>query len=241
MKATKQVQQLLFDLQSLDIDVRKVRFEAENLKETAQLQQLVEQRKTIVIERSRLAHLRDEIRSSNDEVETKLTGVETQLGSIEVKLKGSGVSPKEVIALTKQQETLMAQKRDLEEQSMEKLARLETLERDDGILQRNDDKLHEAGLDLKNRREDKLAGLRKRIASIQTRRKICLEAIPVPVLKLYAGMAKNAQGNVVVRYLNGHVEGLHTQLPPAELHQIEAADPDELVVLEEYGVIVARV
>ncbi|MCI1936151.1 MAG: hypothetical protein LKJ44_06310 [Bifidobacteriaceae bacterium] len=241
MKATTQEQQLLFDLQTLDIDARKVRYEAENLEETAHLKHLIEQRKAIVVERKRLAKAQEAVKAENDELEAQIAGLDTKLGSIDVKLKSSGVTPKEVLSLTRQQETLSEQKKDLEEQSMEKLSQIETYEKNDAILQSNDDKLHAAGLDLKNRRDDKISVLKKRMASIQTRRKICIPSIPKDVLQLYADMSKNAQGNVVVRYINGHVEGLHTQLPPAELHQIEAADPEDLVVLEEYGVIVARV
>jgi predicted nucleic acid-binding Zn-ribbon protein len=229
MFATPQTQQLLFDLQSLDIDARKIRHEAEELEETKHLEQLIAQRKAIVIERHKLGESIAQLRTSSDALEADIT-----------KLKASGVTPKEVVALTKQQEGLSAQISGLEDSQMEKLSEIETLEKDDAILQQNDEKLHSTGLDLKNRREDKLGGLKKRMASVNAKRKIAVSSIPKDVLDLYTQMSKNAQGNVVVRFVAGRVDGMHLELSVAQLHTIEDADPDELVVLEDEGVIVAR-
>ncbi|MCI1984009.1 MAG: hypothetical protein LKJ47_04450 [Bifidobacteriaceae bacterium] len=240
MFATPQTQQMLFDLQTLDKDARKIRHEAEELEETKHLEQLIAQRKAIVIERHklgvRMAALRDEA-GGFEKVAAKLS---TQVGAIDLKLKAAGVTPKEVVALTKQQDGLRAQISALEDQQVEKLSEAETLEKDDSILAHNDEKLHGTGLDLKNRREDKLAKLKKRMASVASRRKIALASIPKDVLGLYESMSKNAQGNVVVRFIGGRVEDMHTELSVAQLHAIEDADPDELVVLEDEGVIVTR-
>jgi predicted nucleic acid-binding Zn-ribbon protein len=230
----------LFDLQSLDIDARKIRHEAEELEETKHLEQLIAQRKAIVIERHKLGESIAQLRTSSDALEADITKLKTQVGAIDLKLKASGVTPKEVVALTKQQEGLSAQISGLEDSQMEKLSEIETLEKDDAILQQNDEKLHSTGLDLKNRREDKLGGLKKRMASVNAKRKIAVSSIPKDVLDLYTQMSKNAQGNVVVRFVAGRVDGMHLELSVAQLHTIEDADPDELVVLEDEGVIVAR-
>jgi predicted nucleic acid-binding Zn-ribbon protein len=241
MNVTPQVQQLLFDLQSLDIDARKIRHEAEQLDETKHLEQLITQRKAIVVERHKLAVQLDAARKETDSIESDIAALKTQTGAIDVKLKASGVTPKEVVALTKQQEGLKERIGSLEDAQMEKLAASETLEKDDAILATNDEKLHDTGLDLKNRRDDKLAGLKKRMASVAGRRKVALSSLPKEVLDLYQNLSAHAQGNVVVRFVNGHVEGMHTELSAAQLHRIEDADPNELVVLDDEGVIVVRV
>lgn len=241
MNATPQVQQLLFDLQSLDIDARKIRHEAQELEETKHLEQLIVQRKAIVIERKKLAAQVDEVRAQSDALEAEMTKLRTQSGSIDLKLKSSGVTPKEVIALTKQQETLKNHLSEREDALMEKMGEIETLEKNDAILASNDEKLHGAGLDLKNRRDDKIAVLKKRMSSVASKRKIAIASIPREVLDLYAQLEKRAQGNVVAQFVNGHVEGIHMEISPAQLHKIESAAPNELVVLEDEGVIVVRV
>jgi predicted nucleic acid-binding Zn-ribbon protein len=240
MFATPQTQQLLFDLQSLDIDARKIRHEAEELEETKHLERLIAQRKAIVIERHKLSESIAQLRASSDALDADITKLKTQVGAIDLKLKASGVTPKEVVALTKQQEGLAAQISGLEDSQMEKLSEIETLEKDDAILQQNDEKLHSTGPDLKNRREDKLGGLKKRMASVNAKRKIAVSSIPKDILDLYTQMSKNAQGNVVVRFVAGRVDGMHLELSVAQLHTIEDTDPDELVILEDEGVIVAR-
>lgn len=240
MKASPQNQQLLYDLQTLDIDARKIRNEAEELEETKHLQSIVAQRKAIVIERHKLAQKVKEASGHNDEIQASIDKLQTQVGAIDLKLKASGVTPKEVIALTKQQDSLKAQISDLEDSQMEQLNQIDALNRDNTILEQNDAKLHSAGLDMKNRRDDKIASLKKRMASVASRRKIALGSLPQDLLDLYENMSKEAQGNVVVQFINGHVEGAHVELSVAQIHAIEDADPDEVVAFEDDDLIVVR-
>lgn len=241
MNATPHEQQLLLDLQAQDTEIRKIRNQAANLEETQKLESIIAQRKVIVVERRKLERRTEELTAANTELDTKITSLKTKLGGIDLSLKAPGVTPKEVTALVKQQESLTGQVNSLEEESMALLAKMEEVEKNDAILASNDERLTSTGLDLKNRRDDKLAHLKKRMGSAVNKRKIALSSLPAPLVEKYDDFAKEAQGTVVVRYVNNHIEGVHTELSTVALRAVELGTPEEVTVLEDYGVMVVRV
>jgi predicted nucleic acid-binding Zn-ribbon protein len=239
MQATSTQQQLLYNLQRIDRKAQRIRHDAETLPETAKLKGIIVQRRQILVETKKLENKsagQDEIQK---DIEAQRSKINDSLATLEKQLQGE-TRAKVVSAINQQKAADTARLAKLDEELEQSLAAQDDYRRDIEILTQNDRRLETTGNDVKNRREGILASLRTKMAKQRSRREICVQGLTPELVDMYTQLARSGDGDVVVRYLDGHLDSTTLPVTGADLDRIRTADPDEVVVLEDPAVMVVR-
>ncbi len=239
MQATTTQQQLLYNLQKIDRKAQRIRHDAETLPETAKLKGIIVQRRQILLEINKLEKKSAEQDAVQKDIEAQRTKIDASLDTLERQLQGE-TRAKVVSAINQQKAADKARLEKLDQELTDSLAAQDGYARDIEILTQNDKRLETTGNDLKNRREGILASLRTKMAKQRSRREICVQGLTPEIVSTYTQMAREGDGDVVVRYLDGHLESTTLPITGADLGRIRTAPQDEAVVLEDPSVIVVH-
>lgn len=241
MHSTAKVQQLLLDLQTTDSKIRSIRSEAENLTETAQLKHLIENRRRLLVERARAKRTVSQQKGALADLDPQISKLTADLATLEKNLAGE-TRAKVAEALLRQKAADTERLSRLDRQRDEREKALAEAQKAENILSQDDERLEQVGLDIKQRRDDKIDHLRRRMAVQRDRRQLCVDNLPPEVLDLYVRFAREAAGPVVVRYIEGSLERTSgIELSTSQLSDIAAARPGDILPFEDTGIIVVRI
>lgn len=241
VKSTPKIQQLLIDLQTTDNKIRSIRTEAEGLPETAQLKQLIMQRRQILIKRHQISHTIAQESRALDDVATQREKIRRDLNSIAAHLHG-GTSGKSASALEQKRAQGQARLDQLEAEEKQHRSQLSEAHTADDILAHNDDHLKQAGMDIKERRDDKIDRLRRQMALQRSRREVCVQGIPTDLITLYDTFARQGDGHVVIRYVEGHLDHAgNVTLTDDQMSEIASAESGDIVPFEQNNVLVVHI
>jgi predicted nucleic acid-binding Zn-ribbon protein len=240
MKSTPKIQQLLIDLQMTDNKIRSIRSEAEGLEETVQLKQVIARRRNLILHRRQIAQTIVRENQALDDINAQRATINRDLKSIASHVSSGASGQTSALNQKKaQDQARLSQLDDEEKQHRTALSEAQTA---DDILAHNDAHLKQAGLDIKERRDDKIDHLRRRMALQRSRRDVCVQGIPADIVNMYEQFARRGDGHVVVRYVEGHLD--HTDeldLSDNQLAEIAAAESGDILPFEQQNLLVAHI
>ena len=240
MKATPEQQRTLSQLQRSGSKARRIAYQARNLEETKVLEQIIAQRRALRIRQAELSRQLDDLDARMKEEQGKARTIEDGIAAIDAKLKGVGVTPKEVIALNQKRATLAAQLDGSQDRELALIEQGDRLRNAHAIITTDEAKLAERGEQVKAKREGKLDKFRKQIADINADRLRMASRLPREVVARFQQLVKENDGQAVVTYTDGRVEGVSEEIGTAEMERIRNSAPDELVFLDYHNMMVAR-
>ena len=240
MKATPEQQRALSQLQRSESKVRRIAYQARNLEETKTLEQIIAERRALRIRQAEIGRQRDDLDSKLAQTQDESKSLESRIGAIDAKLKGTGITPKEVIALDKQRAALHKQLDEAQNRELEMLEQAERLRNAHAIITTDEAKLAERGEQVKAKREVRLDKFRKQVAELNDERRQLAARLPRDVVAKFQQLVKDNDGQAVITYVDGRAEGASEEIGTAELERLRTAPADELVFLDYHNMMVAR-
>lgn len=240
MKATPEQQHALSQLQRSESKARRIAWQARNMEETKVLEQIIAQRRSLRIRQAELSRQLDDLDGRMKEEQAKARTIEDGIAAIDAKLKGVGVTPKEVISLDQRRGSLAAQLDESQNRELELIEQSDRLRNAHAIITTDEAKLAERGEQVKAKREAKLDKFRKQVADINADRLRLAAKLPRDVVSKFQQLVKENDGQAVITYTEGRVEGASEELGTAEMERLRNAAPDELVFFDYHNMMVAR-
>jgi predicted nucleic acid-binding Zn-ribbon protein len=240
MKAAPEAQKRLLDLAEVDAGLDRLRHRrrtqsdlAEVEEQSKKLAQLATQIISAETEAGDLAREQAKAESDVDAVRARVDRDAKRLDS------GQVSSPKDLASLQSEIVSLRRRQGDLEEIVLEIMERLEAAESLVSTLRSEREKVTATLRAAEDRRDAAFADMDKEHADLQAKRAPLLADIPAALLALYEKMREQS-GMGAALLQGGRCLGCRTTMSIADLNQIRAAAPDEVVRCEECRRILVR-
>jgi hypothetical protein len=241
VKASPEAQLQLLELADLDTELARLDHRRRALPEIAELEQLsaraAKARDALVAAETELADLGRE----QDRAERDVEQVRARIDRDQNRLDGGNVSSaKDLESLQSEVVSLKRRQGDLEEVVLELMERLEvaTARRDAAAAERD---LVRASVDEATARRDAaLAEIAEAAAKASSARSSVAGGVPADLLTLYDKVRASAGGIGAAMLRRGRCEGCRESLSMADLSEIRAAAPDEVIRHEECRRILIR-
>ncbi|ROS73065.1 zinc ribbon domain-containing protein [Cellulomonas sp. PhB143] len=234
-------QRRLLDVQAFDTTIQQLRHKRATLPVLARITELEGQiadlSTSLVESRTAANDLRRELTKAEGDVEQ----VRTRASRDQARLDSGAVGAKDAQALVKELESLGRRQEALEEVELDVMERLEAHQEALARLEAANDELLAAKSAAEAERDEQVAAINTEGKGVAAQRQKAAEGIDAGLLALYDKVRTQNGGRGVVALRGAFAEGLNVNLAPAELAEIEAAAPDQVVRLEDYGHIVVRV
>jgi uncharacterized protein len=241
VKASPEAQLRLLELADLDTEFTRLDHRRRSLPEIAELDTLTTRaakaRDALVAADTELSDLSRE----QDRAERDVEQVRVRINKDQARLDGGSVSSaKELESLQSEVVSLKRRQGDLEEVVLELMERLEgvTGRRDAAAAERDSVDAEVAAVTA--RRDAALADLAEASGKASTARSSVVANIPADLLALYDKVRASAGGVGAAMLRRGRCEGCRESLSMAELNEIRATPPDEVVRHEECRRILVR-
>jgi predicted nucleic acid-binding Zn-ribbon protein len=240
VKASPNSQLRLLELADLDADLNRLDHRRRSLPEVAELARLgtraSELKDEIVVTDTELGDLAREQNRAERDVEQVRTRIDRDRARLDA---GQVSAARELANLQSEIESLHRRQGDLEE------VVLELMERREGLVSRRDELAAEQdGLatemgELTARRDEVFKEIDEQAGKASEQRGSVTADVPADLLKLYEQI-RDSRGVGAAMLRAGRCEGCHLNLNSADLNEIRAAAPDEVVRCEECRRILIR-
>ncbi len=240
VKASPQSQLRLLELADLDAELGRLTHRRRSLPEVAELARLEarasELKDEIVVTETDLSDLEREQGRAERDVEQVRTRIDRDRARLDA---GQVSAARELANLQSEIESLRRRQGDLEE------VVLELMERREGLVSRRDelaaerDSLGTETAELTARRDAAFKEIDEQAGHASEQRATVVADVPADLLKLYEQI-RDARGVGAAMLRAGRCEGCHLNLNSADVNQIRASAPDEVVRCEECRRILVR-
>jgi predicted nucleic acid-binding Zn-ribbon protein len=241
VKASPEAQLRLLELADLDTELARLDHRRRTLPETAELEQLASRaaraRDVLVAAETELSDLEREQARAERDVEQ----VRVRIDKDQARLDGGKVSSaKELESLQSEVVSLKRRQGDLEEVVLELMEKLETsTARRDAAAAEQTTVTGQAEA-VTARRDAAVAEIDQAAGKASAARSSAAEGVPDDLLALYDKVRSTAGGVGAAMLRHGRCEGCRESLSMAELNDIRAAAPDEVIRHEECRRILVR-
>jgi predicted nucleic acid-binding Zn-ribbon protein len=211
----------LYQLQCLDLalrekeeDLRRLRVPPASVKEAED-----ERARMEGLEKER-QHLKGEVKDRELEIDT----IQAKIKRLDKELLSGKGAPKELLAKQTDQQAQRDRKSALEDQELEMMERLETLDRELASARAQmveKERLRDQDLAIKAQAQATLEG---EIAQILRQREILLPQVPAAFLSYYESQRKHLLGQVLVPVVNGSCHGCGVQLAAMEMIKLRRGE-----------------
>lgn len=233
-------QHRLLKVQDVDIHIQQIEHKKKNLPVHERITELDAQlgdlSGSLVESRTRASDLRRELTKAEGDVEQ----VRNRAQRDQARLDAGQVGAKDAQALMSELETLGRRQDALEEVELEVMERLEAHTQALEELESAHRELETARTAAVAERDEALADLDRSLETARQDRAVAAEGIDAALLAVYDKVRAKTGGRGVVALKGSFLEGLNVNLAPAEVAEITAAAPEQVVRLEDYGHIVVR-
>jgi predicted nucleic acid-binding Zn-ribbon protein len=241
VKASPEAQLRLLELADLDTEIARQDHRRRTVPEVAELDKLTARaekaRDALVTAETQLSDLgREQERGERD-----VDQVRARISKDQARLDGGTVSSaKELESLQSEVVSLKRRQGDLEEGVLELMERMEgvTATRDEARAER--DTIDSEIAVVTARRDTTLAEITEAAAKAAKARAVVTAGMPADLLALYDKVRASVGGEAAAMLRRGRCEGCRESLPMAELNEIRAAAPDEVIRHEECRRILIR-
>lgn len=238
VRASAAEQQALLQVQTLDTNIARLAHERRTLPVLTTLADLETHLTTLDTERVRLtAQLSDQQREVA-RVEKDVEVVRARSARREERL--AGATAKDSQALGAEIEHLAARASALEDEQLEVMERVEATEEALAQTTTGIASVAERIQTATAERDAEFARLDAATAELAAQRRAITDGLPAGLLALYEQVRVTTGGLGALALHGQRTEPLAIPLPLAELAAIQAADPEQVVVSEEYGYILVR-
>jgi uncharacterized protein len=241
VKASPEAQLRLLELADLDTELARLDHRRRALPEIAELEQLsvraAKARDALVAAETELADLSREQERAERDVEQVRVRIERD----QKRLDGGNVSSaKDLESLQSEVVSLKRRQGDLEEIVLELMERMDvaTARRDAAAAER--DSVGASVDDVTARRDAAMAEIAEAAGKASSARSSVTVGVPADLLALYDKVRASAGGVGAAMLRRGRCEGCRESLSMAELNEIRAAAPDEVIRHEECRRILVR-
>jgi len=241
VKASPEAQLRLLELADLDTELGRLDHRRRTLPENAELAQLSE----------RAAKVRDAITIADTnlaDVDRELSRAERDVDQVRVRIEkdnqrldaGQVSNARELESLQNEVASLRKRQNDLEEVVLELMERRETAQalRDGAAAEGGTVSADEAAITA--RRDAAVAEIDQQAAKAATARATAVSDVPADLIVLYDKIRATAGGRGAAELRRGQCGGCREMLSTAELNEIRAAAPDEVIRHEECRRILVR-
>lgn len=232
---------ILLDVQDRDLAADQLRHRRATLPDRIALAEQQAEVARLDIELAELREQAGELQRSQKRLEDEVATLEAK-GEAENKRLYSGTitSPRELQALQEEIDGLIRRQRDLEDDLLDLMERVEPLLEDaDGIESRRDEAAADATRIAERLAADE-AAIDAELAAAQAARDEVAATLPPDLLASYEKLRERLGGVAVARLEGTQCTGCHLSLPATELDAVRRAGPDTVVHHEECGRILVR-
>lgn len=240
MKAEPGRQLALLDLQALDTRVRQLQHQREHLPVLEQIADLDNKAalidSEIVTKTTELADVRRELTKAEaavQQVRDRATRDTERLNA------GTGMTSKDLVSLQSELESLARHQAKLEDEELEVMERVETLEHDATALTTGREELATRLTDLMAQRDRELADIDAELASVSAPRDDLVNAVGPELVALYEKIVQT-QGTGAAAIQQRRCLGCQLELNSTDLTRIRDADEDEVLRCDECRRILVR-
>ncbi|QWC86770.1 hypothetical protein KLP28_03155 [Nocardioidaceae bacterium] len=230
----------LLDLQALDSRLDSLQHKLASLPESAQLAELVSRRGDIDAQARDAAVLADDLERDRKRADADVEQARTRRERDQQRLDAGSASPKDLERISHEMVSLKRRIDELEDAELEIMERLEaaTTMRDDLAGQRDD--LDEQIEALRRSRDEKAGEVQVEAGAVQSERARMVAEIPDDLLALYVKLRERHGGVGAAALHRRACGGCRLTLNSADLADIAAAAPDQVVRCEECDRILVR-
>jgi len=211
----------LYDLQQIDLDIQKEQEISDDIKrQLSENEALVQARAEVQAEKLRLSETEKQQRDLEYEIED-LRGSIKQLND---KLySGKGQNPKELVSLEKELDIFKTKIRQREDDLLDLMADIESVEDRIKINGRKLKELEERWQQEQKELTEKQAGVKSRLTELHRQRTAMASDIAGQALELYETI-RSRKGQAVARIEQGRCQGCRLNLAVNELQRARAGD-----------------
>jgi len=211
----------LYDLQQIDLDIQKEQEISDDIKrQLSENEALVQARAEVQAEKLRLSETEKQQRDLEYEIED-LRGSIKQLND---KLySGKGQNPKELVSLEKELDIFKTKLRQREDDLLDLMADIESVEDRIKINGRKLKELEEQWRQEQKELMEKQAGVKSRLTELHRQRTAMASDIAGQALELYETI-RSRKGQAVARIEQGRCQGCRLNLAVNELQRARAGD-----------------
>jgi predicted nucleic acid-binding Zn-ribbon protein len=241
VKASPEAQLRLLEIADLDTELGRLGHRRRTLPETAELAQLEERsakvRDAITIADTNLADLDRDLARAEKDVEQVRVRIEKDNQRLDA---GQVSNARELESLQNEVASLKKRQNDLEEVVLELMERREAAQtlRDGAAAEGETVSADEAAVTA--RRDASLAEIEEQAAKATVARAAVVADVPAELLALYDKISASTGGRGAALLRRGQCDGCREILSTAELNEVRAAAPDEVVRHEECSRILIR-
>ncbi|MBO0806255.1 MAG: hypothetical protein J2P25_24670 [Nocardiopsaceae bacterium] len=241
MKASPEAQLRLLELASIDAALARLDRRRRTLPEIAEVSRLTaraaEVKDAITLAETELADLAREQNRAERDVEQ----VRMRIGRDTERLdEGKVSSAKELESLQSEVASLRKRQGDLEDVTLEVMERVEAAQARRDEAGRQADAVAAELAEVTRRRDAALAEIGEEEAKAAQERGSVADGVPGDLLALYDRLRGQLGGAGAAMLRRGSCEGCHEALSTAELNQVRASAPDEVLRHEECNRILVR-
>ncbi|MFG1942737.1 zinc ribbon domain-containing protein [Nonomuraea sp. NPDC048826] len=240
MKAAPEVQKRLLDLAELDSALDRLAHRRRTLPELAEIDEQSKRYAKLATEVIEAETEAGDLARDQSKAEADVDTVRTRIERDQKRLDSGAVSSaRDLAGLQSEIASLHKRQGDLEEVVLEIMERREAADaRVTDLLTRRDE-VRTTLSEAESRRDTLLADLDKETAEVRSRRAAVAGEIPADLLKLYEKL-RDQYGVGAAMLQAGRCQGCKVALSIAEMNQIKAAAPDEVLRCEECRRILVR-
>jgi predicted nucleic acid-binding Zn-ribbon protein len=229
----------LLALQALDTTLDQLAHRLASLPARAAQEEVATQRDALTSTRTDQQVERDALARDERRLEDEASTVEDKVHTVERQMAAS-TSPKDLMAMQHEVETLRARQRELEDEAIELMERIEPLDAALVDLDARLGTLAERDGQLNAELGEQEAEIAEEMAAVRAQRDELAAAFDAALLTTYEQMRGQLGGVAVARFEAGRCTGCHLTLSAVEADHIRHAPADELVPCPECGRLLVR-
>lgn len=231
----------LLELQRLDTQLDQLRHRRDSHPLRGEISRVQRERGQVQQRRDDRRAQRDELLRQQRRWDDEVAKVRSRRDEINAALYGGSVtSPKELLALQADNESLQRRQTELEDSELEVMEQVETATAAVDELDRTLADLDERLEELDQQLTAATAELEVEIDRVQAQREGSVASIPPRLLDRYDRMRRDLGGVAIVRLHGSTCEGCHLTLSALTIDHLKKLPPDEVPLCEECGRILVR-
>lgn len=240
MRAPCQQQRVLLKIQSYDTKIKRLNFKLKNLPQTAEIDTLNEKLQKLKQIQGQIAVLIADKGSKVTAIKTELEQLEKREQIQNERLMAGSAKPKELLALEAEIAQIGKRKEKLNGQLAEETQEKQGYQ--DKAKLAEDKRVEIQGQleKLQQLREQEAAAITSEIATLQSQRDNLVTEVSSELMQLYQEVSQRTGGVGAIRVEGTHTPGLELEFSVAEANRILSADPEEVLLSEEYDYILVR-
>lgn len=240
MRAPREQQLKLLEIQALDTEIKRNLHRLKNIPQVAELEKLkhfdLEVEKKNVQLGTLVADKKRELRRVEADLEQLQSRRQLQQG----RLDAGQSAAKELMAIESEIKRIVKRQDELETQQLEIIGEIEKYAQIQAKIDAKKAEIQVRQQNLEAEMGSQMGDLNTAVEDLQRRREALAVGIDTELYETYAEIAAKTGGVGAVKITDLRVENIELEFSAAEASRIRQADPDEVLFSEEYDYILVR-